>query len=452
MIMNAILGKLKRPFTLCLTVAASFMLVCVLSLPAYSAMVWKAKINVEAVGMSDTGAAILGAATDATDGFENAYEARALLSGYLMAYFRHPEWGQETQFFWTDIRDTTLPKEWSWIVQSRYRNRDHIVSWEIDVPENLELYMMDTVTGDVIDMRAASTYTYRNTSMAAREFVIEATGEIGGQMPQDTTPPETTITSASEGYTGATSFTFVYSGSDDVSGASSLEYSYSFDGGTWSPFDMDTTVTLSPSSIGSGEHIFRVKAKDLAGNEDPTPAERTFTVDLTPPVLLLSSVSPEQLWPPNRRMKNVTFTGTITDALSGVSSLTYAVVDEYGEIGTTGAVSTAGGSFTFVVELMAMRHGRDRDGRLYTISLTGLDNAGNSVTTSGDVLVPRDRRGIKKDKKKHDKKDAKKDKEKDDDEDDDEDDDDKEDKVDEKDKEDKKSDKRHRDRNRYRGR
>lgn len=412
MIMNAILGKLKRPLTLCLTVAASFMLVCVLSLPAYSAMVWKAKINVEAVDMSDSGAAILGAATDATDGFENAYEARALLSGYLMAYFRHPEWAQETQFFWTDIRDTILPKEWSWIVQSRYRNRVHVVSWEIDAPVGLELYIMDTVTGDVIDMRAVSSYTYTNTSTAAREFVVEATGAIAEQVPADTTPPETLITTAPSGYLTGPSFTFAYMGSDDISGSSSLEYSYSFDGGTWSTFDMGTSVVISP--VAEGEHTFRVKAKDLAGNEDLTPAERTFTVDVTPPVLLLSSVSPEQLWPPNRRMKNVTFTGTITDALSGVSSLTYVVVDEYGEIGTTGAVSTASGSFTFVLELMAKRHGRDKDGRLYTISLTGMDNAGNSVTTSGEVLVPHDRRHFKK-LKKHKKDKDKKDKDKEDD-------------------------------------
>ena len=35
----------------------------------------------------------------------------------------------------------------------------------------------------------------------------------------------------------------------------------------------------------NGNYTFKVKAKDEAGNEDPTPAERTFTVlvDLIPP-------------------------------------------------------------------------------------------------------------------------------------------------------------------------
>ncbi len=70
---------------LCSTVVASFILVCVLSLPAYSEMVWKAKITVDVPDMEDTSAAIVGAATDATDGFENGYEGRAILSGYLIS-------------------------------------------------------------------------------------------------------------------------------------------------------------------------------------------------------------------------------------------------------------------------------------------------------------------------------------------------------------------------------
>ncbi len=250
---------------------------------------------------------------------------------------------------------------------------------------------MDTVSGDIIDMRTASSYSYTNTLTSPREFVIEATGEIGEPVVQDITPPETTITSAPEGYTGATTFTFAYSGTDDTAGESSLEYSYSFDGGTWSAFDMDTTATLSPSPIGSGEYTFLVKAKDSAGNEDPTPAERTFTVDLSPPVLVLNGASPSQLWPPNRRLKRVTITGSINDALSGVNSLTFAVVDEYAEINTTGAVATTGGAFTMSVDLMAMRDSRDRDGRLYTINFTGLDNVGNIVTGSIEVLVPHSR-------------------------------------------------------------
>jgi hypothetical protein len=390
MMMDAILNKIKRPVTLCLIAVASVTLVCVLALPAESAMAWKVKIKINVEDREDSGKAILGAATDATDGFENAYEARAILSGHLMTYFFHPEWSKDTNFFWTDVRDTALPKEWSWYVQSRYRNREHTMTWTIDAPEGLELYLMDTVTGEVIDMRAEGSYSYNNISTARRTFVIEATGSIGEEeVALDTTPPETMITSAPSGYLAETSYGFAYTGTDDVSGASSLEYSYSFDGSEWSDFDMNTSTTIS--TVGEGLHTFRVKAKDMAGNIDPTPAEASFVVDLTPPELILSSVTPELLWPPNGKMKDVTVSGSITDALSGVKSLTYTVIDEYGEINTTGTVPTTGGPFTLVVELMAMRNGNDLDGRVYTISFTGIDNVGNAVTGSVDVLVPHDR-------------------------------------------------------------
>lgn len=373
-----------RPIRLCLTAMASIILVCIFTLPAHSATAWTAKITVEY--RDDSNKVILGAATDATDGFENGYESRAIISGYLMTYFLHPEFGIDTNYFWTDIRDTTLPKEWIWYVQSRYRNRDHTMTWEIDAPDTLELYLMDTVTGEVIDMRAESSYTYKNISMARREFVVEAAGTVEVEAPSDTTPPETTITSAPEGYNAGTSYGFAFTGTDDVSDASALEYSYSFDGGAWSAWSMDTSTTIT--SVSEGEHTFKVKAKDLAGNVDPSPAEASFIVDLTAPELLLSSVTPELLWPPNGKMKDVTITGSIIDLLSGVQSLSYAIADEYGELNASGTISTTGGSFTLTVQLLAKRYGNDLDGRVYTISFVGKDMVGNTITRSVEVLVP----------------------------------------------------------------
>jgi hypothetical protein len=382
--MDVKMKNIIRPIRLCLTAMASIILVCIFTLPAHSATAWTAKITVEY--RDDSNKVILGAATDATDGFENGYESRAIISGYLMTYFLHPEFGIDTNYFWTDIRDTTLPKEWIWYVQSRYRNRDHTMTWEIDAPDTLELYLMDTVTGEVIDMRAESSYTYKNISMARREFVVEAAGTVEVEAPSDTTPPETTITSAPEGYNAGTSYGFAFTGTDDVSDASALEYSYSFDGGAWSAWSMDTSTTIT--SVSEGEHTFKVKAKDLAGNVDPSPAEASFIVDLTAPELLLSSVTPELLWPPNGKMKDVTITGSIIDLLSGVQSLSYAIADEYGELNASGTISTTGGSFTLTVQLLAKRYGNDLDGRVYTISFVGKDMVGNTITRSVEVLVP----------------------------------------------------------------
>src|SRR5439155_18191412 len=48
-------------------------------------------------------------------------------------------------------------------------------------------------------------------------------------------------------------------------------------------------TTASFSGLAAGQHTFEVKALDLAGNEDPTPASQTFTVRLGPSI---TSVDP----------------------------------------------------------------------------------------------------------------------------------------------------------------
>ncbi|RLB79830.1 MAG: hypothetical protein DRH15_08370, partial [Deltaproteobacteria bacterium] len=97
----------------------------------------------------------------------------------------------------------------------------------------------------------------------------------------DTIPPETIITSgpAEGSYVGSGSLTLSWSGSDNMAGP--LTYSYRLDGDAWSTFDASANHTFD--HMADGSHTFTVKAKDPAGNEDPSPATRNFTVDGTPP-------------------------------------------------------------------------------------------------------------------------------------------------------------------------
>ncbi|MBI4848034.1 MAG: thrombospondin type 3 repeat-containing protein, partial [Nitrospirae bacterium] len=95
----------------------------------------------------------------------------------------------------------------------------------------------------------------------------------------DSVPPDTTITSGPAEMSYVTSsVTFNWSGSDNMPGA--LTYSYQLDGNSW-PFDSTTSKTFD--NLLDGQHTFSVKAKDQAGNEDPTPATRNFIVDTTAP-------------------------------------------------------------------------------------------------------------------------------------------------------------------------
>src|SRR5215217_2295402 len=108
--------------------------------------------------------------------------------------------------------------------------------------------------------------------------------------PDDVTPPQTTIDSGPSGLTNDNTPTFSFSGTDDLSASENLLYSYKVDSSSeWSDYSDQTSVTLP--SLSDGGHIFYAKAKDEVGNEDGSLAERSFTVDATPPKV--STVSPD---------------------------------------------------------------------------------------------------------------------------------------------------------------
>ncbi|MBI2207469.1 MAG: IPT/TIG domain-containing protein, partial [Candidatus Rokubacteria bacterium] len=105
----------------------------------------------------------------------------------------------------------------------------------------------------------------------------------------DNTPPETAITGGPEGELGVTTATFTFAGFDSLTPAESLVFAWRLDGGTWSAFSAATSATLT--SLSETTHVVEVVARDLAGNEDATPATRTFTVRLGPSITAVEPTS-----------------------------------------------------------------------------------------------------------------------------------------------------------------
>lgn len=101
-----------------------------------------------------------------------------------------------------------------------------------------------------------------NTGAAAQLLVV------------DRTPPETRIVTAPMSHISAKEATYTVTGEDLQSPA--LEFSWRLDEGEWSPYSTAGTIVLR--GLAAGRHSFHVKARDLAGNEDPTPAAHVFTV------------------------------------------------------------------------------------------------------------------------------------------------------------------------------
>ena len=95
----------------------------------------------------------------------------------------------------------------------------------------------------------------------------------------DLTPPETDIGSGPEGPTNQTSASFGFTSSEGLS-----VFRCRLDGpGAPVGTEVDCAPPRQFGPLADGTHTFRVHAIDPAGNPDPTPATRTFTVDTAAP-------------------------------------------------------------------------------------------------------------------------------------------------------------------------
>jgi Right handed beta helix region/Bacterial TSP3 repeat len=93
--------------------------------------------------------------------------------------------------------------------------------------------------------------------------------------PTDTTPPQTTIGAGPSGPTTATVASFSF-----VSSESSSAFACRLDGAAWAT----CTSPVTYPGLAVGAHSFSVRATDVSGNTDPTPASRSWTVEAPPPV------------------------------------------------------------------------------------------------------------------------------------------------------------------------
>ena len=121
------------------------------------------------------------------------------------------------------------------------------------------------------------------TATATNEVTNETSEFSACRQVTDVTPPETAIDSGPSGLTNQNSPAFGFSSSEGGS-----TFACSVDGGGFTACSSPQTV----GPLGDGAHTFAVRATDPGGNEDPTPASRSFTVDTTPPDTIIASGLP----------------------------------------------------------------------------------------------------------------------------------------------------------------
>jgi PKD repeat protein len=118
-------------------------------------------------------------------------------------------------------------------------------------------------------------------SVAAGEGTVTVR-VVAAPAPGDTTPPDTTITAGPTGAARGPAATFRFASTEAGT------YQCSLDGGAWEPCASPATFTR----LAQGEHQLRVRAVDAAGNVDPTPAARDWTVDRGRPTVRVTPGRP----------------------------------------------------------------------------------------------------------------------------------------------------------------
>ncbi len=96
----------------------------------------------------------------------------------------------------------------------------------------------------------------------------------------DLTGPETTIASGPSGAVSSTSASFTF-----TSNETGATFECSLDGATYAACPASHTI----SGLAQGSRTLQVRAVDLGGNRDSSPASRTWTVDTVAPVITISA-------------------------------------------------------------------------------------------------------------------------------------------------------------------
>lgn len=133
----------------------------------------------------------------------------------------------------------------------------------------------------------SSPHPVSSLSQGSHTFQVRAT-DPAGNLDQvaasrtwtvDTIAPDVSITAGPSGTVGAADVTFSFSGTEPLTSATCT-----IDGGSSA-----CTSPVTYAGLSNGSHTFTVTGSDAAGNADPSPATRTFTVDSNLPETVIDS-------------------------------------------------------------------------------------------------------------------------------------------------------------------
>src|SRR2546428_10095269 len=161
-------------------------------------------------------------------------------------------------------------------------------------------------------------------------------------------PPDPTVNSGPTTPTTPPTAMFTFSGTDNVTAPANLTFECKLDS---SGFGVCTSP-VTYNSLADGPHTFYVRARDAAGNVDPTPAQFSWSVDTAPPDTVLDSMPFD---PTNQTTANFTFHATEPSSTFECSLSSGA----FAPCSSPAQYTVVDGSHTFQVRAIDQAHNPD---------------------------------------------------------------------------------------------
>ncbi len=216
----------------------------------------------------------------------------------------------------------------------------------------------------------------------------------------DAVAPETFLVNAPANPSSSASASFSFNGTDNVTPPAGLTFQCSLDGAAFSA----CSSPQSYLSLADGAHSFQVRARDAAGNFDPTPASFSWTIDTSAPVITPNVTG--TLGTNGWYVSDVLVSWSVSDPGSGISSSTGCSAatlssDTVGSTLTCSATNGAGLSSSASVTIkldksgpsaqLAVIAGNPGSNGWYvsdvTVDADGSDDVSGPVTCSADQVI-----------------------------------------------------------------
>ncbi|SFA73435.1 Fibronectin type III domain-containing protein [Cohnella sp. OV330] len=215
------------------------------------------------------------------------------------------------------------------------------------------------------------------------KFVLYNTNDALSYVATDATAPvsKAKLSATATTYGGETEWfnepvTLNLDATDDDSGVERTEYR--INDGDW------TVYGGAIPAFGDGVYKVDYRSVDAAGNSEDFQTV-LLHIDLKAPELGVE-LDPASVWPPNNKMVDVRAKLTPSDSGSGVASVVLTSVTSDEQLGQ-GDIEARTGTADTAFRLRASRAGSG-DGRVYSVTYTVTDKAGNRTAVTKTVTVP----------------------------------------------------------------